>query len=198
MFWIDWPIPNLISILSLSTQAEADDKIPLLLKIPAAVRGLSLEPLLEKIDLTNFLAMDYNSQQKGGQKNAFNETCRRSSLQRSSDRRTENRFPGANMETDEAHRESTAKTLQKSSGRTRYGSVSDSSSDVRQCQTLLPSKSLSVSPLFQFDSRHIDGESQRRQQEKQSPDESGISDSKRANKTRNSRFETTQNIESNG
>ena len=49
MSLIDWPIPNLISILSLSTQAEADDKIPLLLKIPAIVRGLSIEPLLGNI-----------------------------------------------------------------------------------------------------------------------------------------------------
>jgi len=44
-----WPWPNLQLILSLSTQAEADKKIPILLQIPAAIRGLSLEPLLEPI-----------------------------------------------------------------------------------------------------------------------------------------------------
>jgi len=43
--------PNIQFILSLSTQKEADEKIPILLQIPAAVRGLSLEPLLEDIDI---------------------------------------------------------------------------------------------------------------------------------------------------
>lgn len=37
--------------VSISTQAEADEKIPILLQIPAAVRFVSLEPLLEAIDL---------------------------------------------------------------------------------------------------------------------------------------------------
>lgn len=46
-----WPWPNLQLILSLSTKKEADEKIPILLNIPAAVRVLSLEPLLEKIDM---------------------------------------------------------------------------------------------------------------------------------------------------
>ena len=46
-----WPLPNVQLILSLSTQAEADKKIPILQQIPAAVRGLSLEPLLEYIKI---------------------------------------------------------------------------------------------------------------------------------------------------
>lgn len=46
-----WPHPNVQFILSLSTQKEAEEKIPILLQIPAAVRGLSLEPLLEPMDL---------------------------------------------------------------------------------------------------------------------------------------------------
>lgn len=45
--------PNLQLFVSISTQAEADEKIPVLLQIPAAVRGVSLEPLLEDIDLTD-------------------------------------------------------------------------------------------------------------------------------------------------
>lgn len=42
---------NIQLILSISTQAEADEKIPIHLQIPAAVRGLSIEPMLEGIDL---------------------------------------------------------------------------------------------------------------------------------------------------
>lgn len=48
-----WPWPNVQLILSLSTQAEADEKIPILMEIPAAVRGLSIEPLLEPVDFVN-------------------------------------------------------------------------------------------------------------------------------------------------
>lgn len=45
-------IPENIHLnVSISTQAEADEKIPILLQIPAAVRGLSIEPMLEGIDL---------------------------------------------------------------------------------------------------------------------------------------------------
>lgn len=40
--------------VSISNQAEADEKIPILLKIPAAIRWLSIEPMLEDIDLTGF------------------------------------------------------------------------------------------------------------------------------------------------
>nr|NIP28168.1 DUF5131 family protein [Phycisphaerae bacterium]NIU16026.1 DUF5131 family protein [candidate division Zixibacteria bacterium]NIW21377.1 DUF5131 family protein [candidate division KSB1 bacterium]NIP55642.1 DUF5131 family protein [Phycisphaerae bacterium]NIS52994.1 DUF5131 family protein [Phycisphaerae bacterium] len=48
----DWPLPNLWLGTSVSTQADADKNIPTLLQIPAAVRFLSLEPLLERIDLS--------------------------------------------------------------------------------------------------------------------------------------------------
>lgn len=44
--------------VSISTQAEADEKIPILLQIPAAVpavRFLSIEPMLEKIDILKYL-----------------------------------------------------------------------------------------------------------------------------------------------
>lgn len=48
-------LTNVQLILSLSTQKEADEKIPILLQIPAAVRGLSLEPLLEGIGLEEYI-----------------------------------------------------------------------------------------------------------------------------------------------
>ena len=42
-------IPNLHLGVSISNQAEADEKIPILLQIPAAIRWLSIEPMLGKI-----------------------------------------------------------------------------------------------------------------------------------------------------
>ncbi len=43
--------------VSISTQKEADDKIPILLQIPAAIHFVSIEPMLEGIDLQN---VDWN------------------------------------------------------------------------------------------------------------------------------------------
>lgn len=41
--------------VSVEDQQTADERIPILLQIPAAVRWVSLEPMLEGIDLTSFL-----------------------------------------------------------------------------------------------------------------------------------------------
>lgn len=55
-----WP-KNVHIGVSISNQAEANEKIPILLQIPAAVRWLSVEPLLSKIDLTPWLNLDSSS-----------------------------------------------------------------------------------------------------------------------------------------
>jgi len=43
--------PNIWLFVSASTQAEVDERVPLLLQTPAAHRGLCLEPLLEDVSL---------------------------------------------------------------------------------------------------------------------------------------------------
>lgn len=50
--------PNIHLYFSASSQAEVDEAVPILLKIPVAVRGLSLEPLLEPIDLSWMFLLD--------------------------------------------------------------------------------------------------------------------------------------------
>jgi protein gp37 len=47
-----WPLPNVWLGVSVENQHCADERIPLLLQTPAAVRFISAEPLLEAIDLT--------------------------------------------------------------------------------------------------------------------------------------------------
>lgn len=47
----DWPLPNAWLGVSAEYQRQADERIPLLLQTPAAVRFVSLEPLLGPIDL---------------------------------------------------------------------------------------------------------------------------------------------------
>lgn len=50
---IDWPLPNVWLGVSCERQQEADERIPLLLQTPAAVRFVSAEPLLGPIILWN-------------------------------------------------------------------------------------------------------------------------------------------------
>lgn len=45
-----WPV-NAWAMTTVENQREADKRIPELVKVPAVVRGLSCEPLLERIDL---------------------------------------------------------------------------------------------------------------------------------------------------
>jgi protein gp37 len=47
----DWPLPNVWLGVSAEDQANADERIPHLLATPAAIRFVSLEPLLGPIDL---------------------------------------------------------------------------------------------------------------------------------------------------
>ncbi|MEG4149433.1 DUF5131 family protein, partial [Microcoleus sp. Pol12B5] len=50
-----WPLPNVWVGTSIENQEVVDQRIPHLLNTPAVVRFLSCEPLLEKIDLLEFL-----------------------------------------------------------------------------------------------------------------------------------------------
>jgi len=50
-----WPLPNVWLGVSVEDQATADERIPLLLQTPAAVRFVSYEPALSAIDFTPFL-----------------------------------------------------------------------------------------------------------------------------------------------
>lgn len=48
-----WPLPNVWLGTTVEDQARADERVPILLDTPAAVRFLSCEPLLGPVDLTN-------------------------------------------------------------------------------------------------------------------------------------------------
>ncbi|MRR49405.1 MAG: phage Gp37/Gp68 family protein [Rhodocyclaceae bacterium] len=49
--WVQWPLKNVWLGVSVEDQATADERIPLLLQTPAAVRWVSAEPLLGPVDL---------------------------------------------------------------------------------------------------------------------------------------------------
>jgi protein gp37 len=50
-----WPLPNVWLGVSVENQEAADERIPLLLQTPAAIRFLSCEPLLGALDLSLYL-----------------------------------------------------------------------------------------------------------------------------------------------
>lgn len=54
------PPSNVHVIVSVEDQKSANERIPNLFRIPAAVRGLSVEPLLEQIDIRRWLVQDYD------------------------------------------------------------------------------------------------------------------------------------------
>lgn len=58
LLWSEWdwkPAANIWLGVSVEDQATADERIPLLLQTPAAVRWISAEPLLGAVDLSQFL-----------------------------------------------------------------------------------------------------------------------------------------------
>jgi protein gp37 len=64
--WLDGrPPKNVWVIQSISNQEDADREMPHLLRIPAAVRGLSIEPLLGPVDLSCWLGWKGEHEAKG-------------------------------------------------------------------------------------------------------------------------------------
>ena len=51
-----WPLPNLLLGVTAENQEQAEKRIPVLLQIPAAVRFVSVEPMLSAIDLREWMA----------------------------------------------------------------------------------------------------------------------------------------------
>ncbi len=54
-----WPLPNLWLGVTAENQETSDKRIPILLDIPAAVRFVSVEPMLEGVDLSEYMGRQY-------------------------------------------------------------------------------------------------------------------------------------------
>lgn len=57
-----WPLSNVWLGVSVEDQATADERIPLLLQTPAAIRWISAEPLLDQIDIKSHLPPEDNDE----------------------------------------------------------------------------------------------------------------------------------------
>jgi len=53
-----WPLPNISLLVSVSDQRTADELIPELLQTQAAMRGVSLEPMVGPVDLTRMVLVE--------------------------------------------------------------------------------------------------------------------------------------------
>jgi len=62
---MDWPLPNVTLVASVEDQKQADARIPILLDIPAARRGVSIEPMLGPVDLTRVDAASLHGDMAG-------------------------------------------------------------------------------------------------------------------------------------
>jgi len=58
----EWPLPNVIVGVTAENQQTADERIPVLLQTPAAVRFVSCEPLLGPINLTSIPAATWGEE----------------------------------------------------------------------------------------------------------------------------------------
>lgn len=61
----EWPFPNVWIGVSVEDQRRAAERIPVLLDTPAAVRFLSVEPLLEAVDLTRLEIVPDSHDERG-------------------------------------------------------------------------------------------------------------------------------------
>jgi len=61
-----WPLPNVWLGVSVEDQQRADERIPILLDTPAAVRWVSAEPLLGPVDLSRWLPGCYECAEECG------------------------------------------------------------------------------------------------------------------------------------
>jgi protein gp37 len=53
--YLDWPLPNVQLGVTAENQARANERIPILLQIPAAVRFVSVEPMLGAVNLERWM-----------------------------------------------------------------------------------------------------------------------------------------------
>ena len=75
-----WPLPNVFCGVTAENQETANKRIPILLQIPAAVRFISVEPMLGPVDLSEGMCergwwCDYCQATKSPQQVTYDELC---------------------------------------------------------------------------------------------------------------------------
>jgi protein gp37 len=162
-----WPLPNVWLGVSVEDQGRADERIPLLLQTPAAIRFISAEPLLGPIDLRRWLS-------------GYSEECGSLRLSGRPDGRAGDRRGRADLASVGAAREPMDRSddgsaVQTAESRARQG-LPERQGDGRPEASDGAGASTGLAPLQRADSGWPDRESRERHQIGQQADESDAGD----------------------
>lgn len=166
--WQDEFPPHVWLGTSVEDQKSANERIPHLLRCPAAVRFLSVEPLLGSVDLAQYMVARYNPL------NANDQAHGRVRLPSGGAGDFQDRCTRAHLEGAQE-------------GGTQSGSVSYGQVDDQQDKAPRPGQSISMETPARPDPWLPHDQSQERQQEGQSPVELRIGDLPRAGNSRDAR-----------
>lgn len=187
-----WPWPNVWIGATICNQKEADRDIPKLLEVPAAVRFLSIEPMLGAVDLRNYLG------ERHGDSEAHGGVRISSGLDRGSrDRPNGGDMEGCGSQSRPVERWNEDDPMPQAACGAR-GGIPICSSDGERCPGDGTVSQVSVAPLQWPDSDRYDSESQEREQERQQTGELGACDTLRANEARHQHSWLQPNAEPRG
>ena len=155
---------NCIVLVSVENQEAADKRIPELLKIPAACRGLSLEPLLSAVDLSQWIGYNVANENtiqrtvrlsSGGSGRIGNQSGGRDNLARGGSSR------------EQVERWNKTDSLRPAPGRDGQRGIPSGAGDDKQEASVCSSAQAGLSSLQGSDSRREDDQSRRREQAEQ-------------------------------
>lgn len=174
------PFPNTWLGVSVENQKTADERIPLLLQIPAAVRFVSYEPALGPIDITRYLC--YN--EPHGHTTERNQNISSSAKRRTRNRRERENLEDALSSNQSVDRSVNLENMQAETRRTSHRSrLSPDSLDERQDENKCRGSQTSMVSLLRTNSQRIDDQSQEWNQERQQTREFGISNAQSTDAT---------------
>jgi protein gp37 len=172
--------------VTIVNQKEADEKIPILLRIPSAIRFVSIEPMLGGVELDKAWLTGYNSGDES-------ENEREDSLHDGHSRGTENRSERSDMaikstESGQVGRRGEDVEMQTSKSGEQHGKVLSSADDDRREEISCSGSSVDMVSFERRDTRGYDNKSHKRGLQRQSTDQSGISNVQRTSDAFNKTF----------
>ncbi len=175
-------LPNLWPGVSCENQEWADKRIPELLKIPAAVRWLSIEPLLSEINIKKYLTCGTVGVECGYEHTNKSQTSRRTGYESSQKRGNSDRPSRPDMAIqDEKRVEGQTRNNsdhhnQASPGGAHGRELSANQADVEQQTSTRHSPSASMEVFQRQNTAGFDNQPQKWEQNRQSPQELRVGD----------------------
>ena len=181
--WMDgpkyWPdiLPNVWLGVTAENQETADERIPILLQTPAAVRFISVEPMLSRLDISKYMEVCHEAPKSG-----------RCGLRSCQDGGTANRqagesLEGCRQEVGQVEKGNPLYPMHSKKGRKGNGEISSGQGNDKQetCECLSPQVGVEA---FQWpNTSGIDDKPQKRQPERQQAREPRVGDVFRPNQT---------------